>query len=123
MRATGLLLVVALVGGCSSGSGGGGGSSGSGSGTQVACVTTSGNGAQGCTILKDLSAAAESDATKNCQGTVANDCPTAQLVGCCNIAPQTSGQVPQEICFYTGTTSSLQSTCGTALHGSWSATQ
>jgi hypothetical protein len=121
MKRTGLLLVVAFVAACSSGSGGSSGS-GSGGGNQVACVTTSGNGT-GCTILKDLSPAAQMDATKNCQGTIETDCPTAGLVGCCSIAPQMAGQVPQEICFYSGSASSLQSNCSMYLHGSWSSAQ
>jgi hypothetical protein len=75
-----VIWAVLFVAGCSGSSSGpdapgsgAGGSGGSGSGTNVACITTSGNGT-GCTILEDLSPAGEADATKNCQGTVASSC-------------------------------------------------
>ena len=116
---------------CSSGSSGGGtgggagGSSGAGgsNGSQVACVTTSPNGTMGCTLLLDLSPAGVTDATNNCKGTVASSCPTAGLIGCCDIPSAGSGSVPSEICSYSGTAASLESNCTSVFKGTWSTSQ
>jgi hypothetical protein len=104
-------------------SGGGGGPGGGGSGNQVACVITVDGGAlEGCTILEDLNAQAQTEATTNCKGTVATTCPTAGLVGCCKIPSAGAGSVPSEQCWYVGTASTYTSVCS-SLNGTWSTSQ
>jgi hypothetical protein len=45
------------------------------------------------------------------------------LIGCCTVPSTGEGTITSESCYYMGTSSSLDSTCTSSLHGTWSTTQ
>jgi hypothetical protein len=127
-------IALSLACGCSSssssgGTGGTGSSSGStgsssgGTGTEVLCK--SGGKVLSCTVSEELSSAAASSAMSGCTaggGTVVSACPSG-IIGCCTIPSSGAGTVTQETCWYSGSTSVLQSACSSDLHGNWSTSQ
>jgi hypothetical protein len=79
------------------------------------------SGASICYTIGGLPASDLSSLEGSCMssgGKVVPSCPTAGQVGCCEDIPVSGGDYTEGFCYYSGSSSAIQSDC-TALKGTW----